>query len=137
MAAEARIRAQDDADMGPSLPQPRHQQLQYRPGMFGAVDVRRPQIAHQQLIAAEHIERQEAVAIVVAVKEPSLLFAMHRIVGGVEVEHQFIRRRIKGGDEGLDHRHVGGPRPGAIRRPIQAADRRRAGEPPIAPDRRL
>ncbi len=32
---------------------------------------------------------------------------------------------------------MGRPRPGPVRRPIEAAYRRRAGEPPIAPDRRL
>ena len=40
--------------------------------------------------AAEHIERQIAVAVVIAVEEPALLMAMQRILGGVEVENDLF-----------------------------------------------
>ncbi len=70
-------------------------------------------------------------------EEPPDLMPVHRIVGGVEVEHQFLGRAVERGDEGLDHRHMRRPRPGAIRRPIEAPHRRGAGEAPVTPTRRL
>ncbi len=42
--------------------------------------------------AAEHIQRQIAVAVVVAVEEPALLMAVQRVVGGVEVEDDLSGR---------------------------------------------
>ena len=44
------------------------------------------------MIAAEHIERQVAIAVVVAVEEAALLMAVQRIVGGVEIEDDLPRR---------------------------------------------
>ena len=46
--------------------------------------------------AAEHVERQVAVAIVVAVEEPPFLMAVQRVVGGVEVDDDlFGRLRVR------------------------------------------
>jgi hypothetical protein len=42
--------------------------------------------------AAEHVERQIAVAVVVTVEEPAFLAAVERIVGGVEVENDLLGR---------------------------------------------
>jgi hypothetical protein len=38
---------------------------------------------------AEHVERQVAVAVVIAVEEPPLLLAVHRIVGRIEIKEQY------------------------------------------------
>jgi hypothetical protein len=57
-----------------------------------AVDVRGPQLGRQQMPAAEQIERQVAVAIVVAVKEPAFLMAVQRVVGRVEIENDRLGR---------------------------------------------
>lgn len=35
-----------------------------------------------------------AVVAIVAVKEAAFLFAMHRIVGGVGIQNQFLRRAL-------------------------------------------
>jgi hypothetical protein len=51
------------------------------------------------MTAAEHIERQITVAIVVAMEEAAFLMAVQRIVGGVEVEHDLGRRRCVGFEE--------------------------------------
>ena len=90
MAAEAAIPSQDDAHTGPRLTEPFDQQRQDRPGMLGSIDLRRAQITDQQALAAEHIKRQETVMIVVAVEEAANLAPVHRVVGGVEVEDQFL-----------------------------------------------
>ena len=57
--------------------------------MFGA-----PQLGGQQMPPAEHVERQVAVAVVVAVEEPALLLAVHRIVGRIEIEDDLLRRPL-------------------------------------------
>ena len=51
-------------------------------------------LAAKQMPAAEHIQRQIAVAIVITVKEPAFLMAVQRVVGGVEVEHDLPGRLL-------------------------------------------
>ena len=46
------------------------------------------------MTTAKNVERQVAVATVVAVEEPPFLFPMQRIVGGVEIEDDLLRRRL-------------------------------------------
>ena len=69
-----------------------------------AVDVRGPQLGRQQMPAAEHIERQVAVAIVVAVKEPAFLMAVQRVVGRVEIENDLLGRPCVRLQEEVDER---------------------------------
>ena len=40
---------------------------------WSAVDVRTPQLGGQQMAPAENVERQVAIAVVIAVEEPTLL----------------------------------------------------------------
>ena len=105
--------------------------------MLGAVNPGRAQVTHQQPLAAEHIERQEAVMVVVAVEEAALLPAVNRVVGGVEVEGQVLGRSIEGRDEGLHHNLVDGPRPVPAGGIVEAAQGRWAGQGAVAPGRRL
>jgi len=42
--------------------------------------------------AAEHIERQIPVTIIITVKEPSLLMAMQGVVSRVEIENDLLSR---------------------------------------------
>ena len=92
LAGKAGIGAQHDLHPRPARADLRHdaRHLLDRPG--AAVDVRAPQLRRQKMPAAEHVKRQIAVAVVVAVKEPAFLLAVQRIVGGVEVEHDLARR---------------------------------------------
>ena len=43
------------------------------------------------MTTAEHVERQVAVAAVVAVEEAALLLTVQRVVGRVEVENDLLR----------------------------------------------
>jgi hypothetical protein len=75
------------------------------------VDVRRPELGRQKMPATEHIQRQVAVAIVIAVKEPAFLIAMQRIVGRVEIENDlfgrpWVRLEEEVDEQGLDRRRV-------------------------------
>lgn len=105
--------------------------------MLGRVDVSRPQVRDQQVIAAEHIERQKAVVVIIAVEEPSFLGPVHRVIGGVKVEHDLLRWAVEGGDEGLQKDLMHRPRPAAVGGVLEPAQSRRAGQRPIALGRRL
>ena len=48
------------------------------------------------MAAAENVKRQVAVAVVIAVEEAALLMAMQRVVGGVDVEDDLLRRAAMG-----------------------------------------
>jgi hypothetical protein len=50
-----------------------------------ARDVRTSLAGQQQVPTAEHVERQMAVLFIVAMEEPSLLLAVQRDVGVVEI----------------------------------------------------
>lgn len=56
----------------------------------------------EQEFAAEDVERQVAVVAVETVEEAALLLAVHRIIGGVEVEDDLGRRRRVAVQEVLD-----------------------------------
>ena len=53
--------------------------------------------------AAEDVQRQIAVAVVIAVKEAALLMAVQRIVGGVEIEGDLWRWRRMGIEKQVDN----------------------------------
>ena len=63
--------------------------------------------------AAEHVERQVAVRIIIAVEEPAFLFAVERDVGVVEIQHDLARRALMRLQEQLDQQCVN-PRTVAI-----------------------
>ena len=105
--------------------------------MLGAVDAARAQVGAQQLLAAEHVQRQVAVAVVVAVEEAALLLAVQRVVGGVEVQHQFLGGDLEAGDELIDQHLVQAPRRGAVGPLLQPAQRGCAGHLQVHADGRL
>ena len=68
----------------------------YRPAIrlsFPDVHIRRPQLGQKQFPAAENVQRQIAVAFVIAVEEPAFLAAMDGIIGRVEIEDDALGRR--------------------------------------------
>ena len=77
--------------------------------MFGCIDVARPQIRGEQLVTTKHIQRQEAVAVIIAVKETPLLIAMHGRVGRVKIQDQHRRRFLVRGNELLHQLNVHRP----------------------------
>ena len=58
----------------------------------GGIIVGRPQRGHQQVRAAEDVQRQIAVLLVVAVEEASLRVAVQRVIGGIQIQDDFGRR---------------------------------------------
>ena len=66
------------------------------------VGVRAAQLGRQQVPAAEDVERQVAVAVVIAVEEAAFLVAMQRIVGGIEIEDDLFGGLLVGVEEEID-----------------------------------
>jgi hypothetical protein len=58
------------------------------------------------VFAGEDVQRQVAVFVVVAVKEAPLLLAVQFHVGGVQVEHDLLRRRLEGLQKHCDQQRV-------------------------------
>lgn len=135
MSTKTAVTAEHDAGLWPEAANELDQQCQDGPTVSGAIDVARAQIAHQQMATTEHIERQEAVMVVIAMKEAPFLIAMHRHIGRIEVEHDLSRRLIMLGDEvlpqqamGLHHRFAIGllfqaPQSGFAGQRLQAVNR--------------
>src|ERR1700728_2172228 len=108
-AGEPGIGAQKNARPGPARPDLRDDPRDLLDRAGAAIDVRPPQLGRQQMPAAEHIQRQVAVTVVVAVEEPALLVAVQRVVGGVEVENDLsgrlcVRLEEEVDEQGLDRR---------------------------------
>src|SRR5690606_17740427 len=95
VAAKATVAAEDNAGVWEAAADPPYQQLQDGSSMLGGVLVALAQVSNQQLIAAEDIQRQETVFIVVAMKEATLLMTVHRIIRGVEIEYQLLWLLLK------------------------------------------
>src|SRR5262245_1375950 len=55
-------------------------------GTVRRVEARYTQLGCQQMPAAEHVQRQVAITVVIAVIEPPLLLAMNPIIGGIKIE---------------------------------------------------
>jgi hypothetical protein len=126
-ATEAAVGPDGDPHPRPGRPQAVDEQFEHGPGVPGGVDVRRPQVGRQQLIAAEDIERQEAMMIIVPVEEAALLVAVDRVVGGAEVEHQVLGRLGMGGEELIDEHGGDADQRRAVDAVLQAGEGRRAG----------
>ena len=93
VAGEARVGAQEDLDPWPALADLADDARDLVLGPGRGVDVRAPQLGGQQVTAAEHVQRQVAVAVVVAVEEAALLVAVQRIVGRIQIEDDLFGRR--------------------------------------------
>jgi hypothetical protein len=102
VAGKARIGAHQNADPGPAGTDPADDADHFIPGAGGRIDVRTPELGRQQVPAAEHVQRQIAVAVVLAVEEAALLVAVQGIIRGIEVENDLFGRRLVRFEEQLD-----------------------------------
>src|SRR5918911_3406000 len=87
LASKARVGPQHDLHPRPARPDLTDDALDllHRPG--ARIDVGAAQLGGQEMPAAEDVERQVAVAVVVAMKKAALLAPVGRIVGRVQIEH--------------------------------------------------
>jgi len=70
--------------------------------MLGRIDLARPQVSAERSIPTRGIKWQEAVAIIVSVEKPLLLFTVHRVLSDINVEDNLLGRFIVGGDVLID-----------------------------------
>jgi hypothetical protein len=61
----------------------------------GGVDVRAAQLGCEQMATAEHVQRQIAVTVVVAVEEPAFLVPVQWIVGRIEIERNLCSGALR------------------------------------------
>src|SRR4051812_10847422 len=108
-----------------------------RPGT--RIDVGAAQLGGQEMPAAEHVKRQVAVAIIVAMEKAAFLMPVDRVIGRVEVQDDLARGLGPEGIEeevdkhGLDRGHVMpdlviAPARGIYRRMLQPVERALASE---------
>src|SRR6202044_916179 len=90
-----------DLYLGPTLPDllDDADQVLEQPGR--RVDVRGPQQSQQGMIATENVQGQITILVIVAVKAAAELMAMKGIGGGVDIEHDALRRHEVLREEGL------------------------------------
>ncbi len=75
-------------------------------GPGGGGDVGAPQLRRQQMPAAENVERQIAVAVVIAVKKAPFLMPVQRVVGGIEIEDDLLWRPPMGLHKEIDKKRL-------------------------------
>jgi hypothetical protein len=108
LAAEAAVGAQQDP-----RPWPAAADLADNAGHFlhrsgGAIDVRAAQRRRQQVPTAEDVQRQIAIAIVIAMEEPAFLLPVQGIIGGIEIKRDLCRGLGVGIEEQVDEQPLDG-----------------------------
>ena len=126
--AESAVGTPNNPCLRPALANPFDQQLEDGPGVLAGIDLARPQIGYQQLIATKNIERQKTVMVVITVEKATLLEPVHRIVGGVKVQDNLFGRFGKGAHELLDQQLVHGKSRPPILPVFKTTQSRRAGQ---------
>src|ERR1700752_795073 len=101
ITAESGISAQDDSYRRPGGPNLPHDPFYFCQAPEGCVVIGLSQPRAQNLFSAKNVERQIAVAIVITVEEPALLFAVQSQIGGVHVQDDLGWCALVGLDEYL------------------------------------
>jgi hypothetical protein len=99
VTAEAAIGTDDDGGCGPMSADVVHNAGNLFGRSIGSVVRRGPGLGCQQMPAAEDIQWQKAIAVVVAVEVPTFLIAVERIIGGIQVDDDAQRGFAMGLDE--------------------------------------
>merc|ERR1711964_309895 len=92
--AEVGVAPEYDPGLWPILANKSHQQRQNGPAVPGITSIAGAQIAHQQVPTAEDVKREVAVMVVIPVKELTRLVAVHRNIGAVKIQHDFLGRLL-------------------------------------------
>src|SRR5690606_39558069 len=72
------------------LPNDLHEQGQNGPTVAAVASVAGAQVAYQQMATAEHVQWEVTMVIVVGVKDLAGLVAMHRNIGAIKIQHNFL-----------------------------------------------
>ncbi len=74
--------------------------------MLGAIDIAGAEVGADELFSTEHVQRQEAVMVIISMKEATNLVAVDRIVGRIKIQGDFLGRCTVRRDE-LIHKYLG------------------------------
>ena len=108
VVAEMPIAADGDADVRPPLTNSRHDLWQQLHRSGHRTNVARTQLGGQQKLAAKHVLRQIAIAVVMFLEMATQLLAERFQVGRVDVERDFLGRRVMRVEKQIDQQ-VGQP----------------------------
>src|SRR6516164_1869117 len=90
LTGKAAVGAQQNPHMRPALTNLFHDPRHLLDCAICCIQPRRSKLCSQQMPPAENIERQITVAVVIPVKKPPFLLAVHRIIGRIEVENDLV-----------------------------------------------
>ena len=93
VAAEAAVGADDDGGLRPAFADVADNPGDLVRRTVGGIVRRGSELGREQVPATKDVQRQIAVAVVVAVKMPAFLFAVERIVGRIQVDDD-VRQRL-------------------------------------------
>src|SRR5262245_13682709 len=86
LSRKAAVSPYENANTRPALADVGNDACHLLYGTVRRVEARHTQLGSQQMPSAEHVQRQVAITVVIAVIEPPLLLPMNRIIGGIKIE---------------------------------------------------
>lgn len=99
---KAGVGAKNETHLGPDLAESFDEHFQDGPCSAGAVGIGWTQQGAKRMAATKNVERQKTVSPVVVIVGSPLLMSVDEVVGGVEIENEFVGRLGVAFDEELD-----------------------------------
>ena len=90
----------------PVLPDVTNDPRQFRFTAGGSILVRRAQLRVQEVFTTENLQRQIAIIFVIPMIKTLLLTTMQQVIGGIQVQPDFLRRLIKRFDEHIHEQTI-------------------------------
>src|ERR1700689_4810819 len=106
VVGEAAVGAQDDVHARPALADLPDDARHLLDGAITARDVCEPLASQKQVPTTEHVERQVAVLVIIAMEEPAFLRPVQRDVGVVEIQHDLTWRSLMRVEEEIDQQRI-------------------------------
>src|SRR5262249_3612049 len=91
LSRKAAVGAHENANLRPALADVGDNATDLLYGTVRRIQARHTQLGSQQVPSAEHVQRQVAITVVIAVKEPSLLLPVHWIIRRIKIEDDLTR----------------------------------------------
>lgn len=95
LASEAAVGTQPDLHRRSSSPDQPHDLLQLLACAGTAVDIAASKLCEEGEVVPEDVQRQVAVALVVAMEEPTFLSLVDGVIGGICVQDDALRRLVE------------------------------------------
>src|SRR6516225_12197136 len=103
VSAKAAVGAQQNARFWPSTANLGNDACHLVHSPVSRIDICSSQLRRKQMTSTENVKRQIAITVAVSVKEPPLLFAVHRVIGAIKIKNNLVRCAILRLQEQIDH----------------------------------